>query len=312
MPDNEIITGRPYGGTAIIWNKDLKCKITPISLSTVRACAAIINVHNIDIMLCNVYMPTDTTYDQENVYIYNDVLNDIVRASMEHDCHQIILDGDLNTDFSRKSSLHPLPLTEFMTDQYMKCGLSHVLSEVDYTYRSKINDECSTLNHFIMTENIFNLVNKYNSVHEGDNLSDHSALQLHLDIPIAEQRQQSIFWHIIWKQCGSPSKGVVAELRRRTRSQYHQAAKKAKNNIEISKNTNAANALLEKRTKDFWSEIRKLKGKTKFSPSMIDNCHDEKDISKIFASKYNKLLNSVPSPEPEMVALHNDIDNYIT
>ena len=50
-----------------------------------------------------------------------------------------------------------MALTEFMTDQYMKCGLSHVLSEVDCTYRSKINDECSTLNHFIMTENIFNL-----------------------------------------------------------------------------------------------------------------------------------------------------------
>ena len=44
---------------------------------------------------------------------------------------------------------------------------------------------------------------------------------------------------------------------------------------------------------------------------MIYNCHDEKDISKIFASKYNKLLNSVPSPEPEMVALHNDIKTSI-
>ena len=40
---------------------------------------------------------------------------------------------------------------------------------------------------------------------------------------------------------------------------------------------------------------------------MTDNCHDKKDISEIFASKYNKLLNSVSSPEPEMVALHNDI-----
>ena len=157
VPDNEIITGRPYGGTAIIWNKDFKCKITPISLSTVRACAVIINVHNIDVLLCSVYMPTDTTYDQENVYIYNDVLNDIVRASMEHDCHKIILGDDLNT----------LSLTEFMTNQYMKRGLSHVLSEVDYTYRSKINDECSTLDHFIMTENIFIPVNKmyYNQQH---------------------------------------------------------------------------------------------------------------------------------------------------
>ena len=30
-----------------------------------------------------------------------------------------------------------------------------------------------------------------------------------------------------------------------------------------------------------------------------------------FASKYNKLLNSVPSPEPEMVALHNAIKTSI-
>ena len=120
MPDNEIITGRPYGGTAIIWDKDSKCKITPISLSTVKACAAIINVRNID-MPSNVYMPNDTTYDQKNVYIYNDII-DIVRASMEHDCHQIILGGDLNTDFLGKSRHHSLALTEFMTDQYRKCS----------------------------------------------------------------------------------------------------------------------------------------------------------------------------------------------
>ena len=51
-----------------------------------------------------------------------------------------------------------------MNNQYMKCGLSHVLPEVDYTYRSKINDECSTLDHFIMTENIFNLVNNLDGI----------------------------------------------------------------------------------------------------------------------------------------------------
>ena len=52
----------------------------------------------------------------------------------------------------------------------------------------------------------------------------------------------------------------VAELRRRTRSEYHQAAKIAKNNIESSINTKAANALLEKRTHDFWSENTYTKG----------------------------------------------------
>ena len=95
------------------------------------------------------------------------------------------------------------------------------------------------------------------------------------------------------------------------RSQYHQASEKAKNNIEISKNTKAADVFFGKRTQDFWLEIRKLKDKTNLSPSMIDNCHDKKDISEIFALKYNKLLNSVSSPEPEMVALNNGIKTSI-
>ena len=42
--------------------------------------------------------------------------------------------------------------------------------------------------------------------------------------PVAEQRQQSIFWHIIWKQCGSPSEGVVAELNEMNRALGHLCA----------------------------------------------------------------------------------------
>ena len=77
---------------------------------------------------------------------------------------------------------------------------------------------------------------------------------------------------------------------RRTRSKYHQAAKKAKNNIEIYKNTKAANAFLEKGSQDFWSEIHKLRGKTNLSPSMIDNRHDEKDISGEFTCQYKHTI----------------------
>ena len=38
---------------------------------------------------------------------------------------------------------------------------------------------------------------------------------------VPEQRERAIFWHFIWKQCGSPFNGVVAGVRRYCRAKYH-------------------------------------------------------------------------------------------
>jgi len=32
-----------------------------------------------------------------------------------------------------------------------------------------------------------------------------------------------MFWHYIWVQCGRPSSGTVANIRRSTRARYHKA-----------------------------------------------------------------------------------------
>ena len=38
-------------------------------------------------------------------------------------------------------------------------------------------------------------------------------------------RDKSILWHQIWKDCGRPREGYVADIRRCTRSDYHGAVK---------------------------------------------------------------------------------------
>ena len=38
---------------------------------------------------------------------------------------------------------------------------------------------------------------------------------------VEDKRKSCILWHKIWKETGSPSSGVLYELRRHTRSQYH-------------------------------------------------------------------------------------------
>ena len=39
---------------------------------------------------------------------------------------------------------------------------------------------------------------------------------------VEPHRNRAIFWHNIWKDCGSPRNGVIAETRCNTRAKYHQ------------------------------------------------------------------------------------------
>ena len=84
----------------------------------------------------------------------------------------------------------------------MKSGLQHVLSDVDFIFTSEIRHDRSIIDHFLMTENLFNTICMYRYLHEGDNLSDHSVLQMQLQLPAeycSEQdvviRHASAQWH---------------------------------------------------------------------------------------------------------------------
>ena len=62
--------------------------------------------------------------------------------------------------------------------------MNHVLSDIDFTYESKVNGERSILDHFIVPENVFPLITKDSVLHDVDNFSDHSPIALSVDIPI--------------------------------------------------------------------------------------------------------------------------------
>ena len=46
----------------------------------------------------------------------------------------------------------------------------------------------------------------------------------------------SLFWHKIWVDSGRPRNGLVADIMRRTRAQYHHAVKYAYKNINEVRN----------------------------------------------------------------------------
>ena len=93
-------------------------------------------------MLC------DTNYDRLILTIFNEVLEVISDTCAQYDVHQLIVGGDFNTDFHRTTSLHTNTLKLFLESEVRKSGLAHVMSDVDYTYLSKINNVRSIVDHF--------------------------------------------------------------------------------------------------------------------------------------------------------------------
>ena len=46
-------------------------------------------------------------------------------------------------------------------------------------------------------------------------------------------KDESLWWHEIWKPVGSPTTGSLTDMHRLTQSEYHWAVKKAKRETEI-------------------------------------------------------------------------------
>ena len=51
----------------------------------------------------------------------------------------------------------------------------------------------------------------------------------------------------------------------------------------ICQSNRLTDALLQKRTRDFWKEVKRIKGKTQQRPVMIDSALSDAGISELFA-----------------------------
>jgi hypothetical protein len=67
-----------------------------------------------------------------------------------------------------------------LDNECAKCCLEFSDTTVDYTFESKINGTRSTIDHCVVSESLFGLIQKYDVTHSGDDLSDHSPVQLEL------------------------------------------------------------------------------------------------------------------------------------
>jgi exonuclease III len=98
----EVLSGRPFGGCAIIWRHDLLHNMRRIHVNSRRVIAATCEIASRRLLFINMYLPCD-----DNTSINTDsFLNEILSCESLLDeflDYEIIIGGDLNVDFCRNS-----------------------------------------------------------------------------------------------------------------------------------------------------------------------------------------------------------------
>ena len=95
----EILSGRPFGGCAILWRSNSSVSFEILSTSSRRICALRMTSDDLKLLLVNVHMPFEG--DEDTTAHFADQLSEVENLeSNNNDCH-VIIGGDFDVDFSR-------------------------------------------------------------------------------------------------------------------------------------------------------------------------------------------------------------------
>ena len=112
-------------------------------------------------------------------------------------------------------------------------------------------------------------------------------------------RQDSVFWHSLWKSADSPKQGALFEVMKRTQNAYHYSVRKVKKYADLIR----AQKLLEASETSSTAlllEMKKIKGSKKEKNDLPDNvggANGEINIVEKFCEVYGDLYNSSGTDE---------------
>ena len=196
---------------------------------------------------------------------------------------------------------------------------------------SQLNQYNHNLNHILsrvkISNDVVNCRDKFCSVHRSDIQEYHdeivsACIQASSCIPMSnpskrrkvvpgwndfvnEYKNKAIFWHKLWKENGSPHTGILHDIRRKTRWEYHHMLKIVKRNQEVISAHKMSEGLAGT---GFWSEVKRIIGNKYSVCNTIDSIQGGANIANLFKDKYNQLYNSVSFDTQQMAALMSEID----
>ena len=124
-------------------------------------------------------------------------------------------------------------------------------------------------------------------------------------------RNKAIFWHKMWIDNNRPQSGVISEIRRKTRADYHRNIKVVKRNSEKLRHIKMAEDIASNNSRNLWQEIKRIKGCNKSLPMSIDGVFGDKNIADAFADKFEKIYNSVSYDSNELDSIKCSLESEV-
>ena len=193
--------GRRYGGVSICYHSNIKSKVETISTISKCICAQKITIDGVILLLINVYMPSSDKPDDLNTY--SSILQEISSICIKSLTPLIIIGGDWNSDPSRNDGRTKL-FKEFIMREKLCNALDLDISNVPYTYETKNKNGdimTSTIDHFLISPALRDLVSEYKTEFIPSNFSDHKPITLKLKMDVSylntfkREFKPSVAWH---------------------------------------------------------------------------------------------------------------------
>ena len=114
------------------------------------------------------------------------------------------------------------------------------------------------------------------------------------NVDILPLKRTAEFWGKIWRENGRPSTGIVSDIFRKCRREYHYAIRAKTSHDDSLRRERLAESVAVNNSRDTSREIRKIAVSHKTSPLHIDVVTDRGDIEHHFGNENNPVYNSIP------------------
>ena len=216
--------GRPKNGMFIAVPIELKESVEDVSPNHWRVQAVLLHTKDNIIMVINSYFPTDPKVSDFDSSELMTVLSTIQDLLNRHEFNTIVWAGDLNADFSRMTSFTKL-IKAFTVENRLSTSWDKF--PVDFTHIQEKDGKSytSTIDHFMLSENVANAVVDAGVLHLVDNFSDHCPV--YCQIPI------SCFSLLPTKSVNYSPKPSWVKASEEDKSRFHANLDASLNNIQV-------------------------------------------------------------------------------
>ena len=186
----KVLTGRPFGGTGFIWNKQLSNSVKPrIDYQHERVTVLEISDRHHNILCINVYLPYHKTSNaDEQIALFNNTIGYIDYVIASNPGYEFILLGDSNCNIFNSSHPYTPAIKNLISRWRLFCSYNLINSFNPFTMYTrrdfKATSNNSLLDYVFISEDLKDICSNTTVNHFADNTSDHLPVSVDIELDI--------------------------------------------------------------------------------------------------------------------------------